>query len=151
MSSNIERSIIHVNRPLYLTADKRTYKFAGMKYGERLKLAFDRSGLTQIELAERVGMKQPSLSYLMDPKNNAKGSEYTVKLAHALGVSVEWLDDEVGDMIPVHIQKEMDPRIAHVVKVMESLPPYAVDAGVREIDSLAELISNMPRPNGSTG
>lgn len=123
-----------------------------MKYGERLKLAFERSGLTQIELAEMVGMKQPSLSYLMDPKNSAKGSEYTVKLARALGVSVEWLDDEVGEMIPARAEeKEIDPRIAHVVKVMESLPPYAVDAGVREIDSLAELVSHMPRPNGAAG
>lgn len=148
---NIDTSIEHVNRSLYLTSYKHTYKFTGMKYGERLKLAFERSGLTQIELAEMVGMKQPSLSYLMDPKNSAKGSEYTVKLARALGVSVEWLDDEIGEMIPVRTEEEMDPRIAHVVKVMESLPPYAVDAGVREIDSLAELVNHIPNPNGSTG
>lgn len=97
-----------------------------------------------------VGMKQPSLAYLENPDNNAKTSEFTVKFARALGISVDWLDDEIGDMIPTQ-QYEMDPRIAHVVKVMESLPPYAVDAGVREIDSLAELVSHIPSSNGSHG
>jgi len=121
-----------------------------MRYGERLKLAREKAGLNQTELAGLVGMKQPSLAYLENPDNNAKTSEFTVKFARALGISVDWLDDEIGEMCPTD-HKQLDPRIAHVMKVMESLPPYAVDAGVREIDSLAELVSHMPKPNGSHG
>lgn len=117
-----------------------------------MKLARTRAGLSQESLAQLVGMKQPSLAYLENPDKQAKGSEFTVKIAKVLGVSIEWLDDEIGEMIPRAEEKEeLDPRIEHVIKVMQSLPPYAVDAGVREIDSLAELIKQMPRPNGSHG
>lgn len=122
-----------------------------MTYGERLVLARIRAGLTQQELAVAVGMKQPSLAHL---EKNGKGSAFTVKLARACGVSADWLDDEIGEMTVLQQEQEpkrRDPRIEHVCQVMQSLPPYAVDAGVREIDSLAELIKNIPEPNGSGG
>lgn len=107
--------------------------------------------MTQAKLSELSGVSQSLISQL-ENSETATGSEYTPRLARTLGVSVDWLADEIGDMIHVREEdKEMDPRIAHVLKVMESLPPYAVDAGVREIDSLAELVSHMPKPNGSTG
>lgn len=121
-----------------------------MRYGERLRLA--RGDMTQTKLSEISGVHQSLISQL-ENSETATGSEYTPRLARALNISVDWLADEIGEMIPPAraAEKEMDPRIAHVVKVMESLPPYAVDAGVREIDSLAELVSHMPKPNGSTG
>jgi len=123
-----------------------------MKFGERLKLARKRKGITQAALAELAGMAQPTIHHLENPDKDASGSEFTPRLARILGVSVDWLADEIGEMMPQATgYKEMDPRIAHVVKVMESLPPYAVDAGVREIDSLAELVNHLPKPNGSTG
>lgn len=121
-----------------------------MKYGERLKLARERAKLSQQALADLVGMKQPSLSHLENPEKEADGSEFTVKIARVLGVSVDWLDDEIGEMLASE-EEELDPRIEHVMKVMQSLPPYAVDAGVREIDSLAELINHIPNPNGTNG
>jgi len=116
-----------------------------MTYGERLALARIRAGLTQQELAVAVGMKQPSLAHL---EKHGKGSVYTVKLARTCGVSADWLDDEIGEMLPgEHEQQPRDPRIEHVCQVMQSLPAYAVDAGVREIDSLAELVSHIPQPD----
>ncbi len=110
--------------------------------------------MTQTQLAELAQVNQSLISQL-ENSLTATGSEYTARFSRALGVSVDWLADEIGEMRPPkigpHEQKELDPRIAHVVKVMESLPPYAVDAGVREIDSLAELVRQIPKPNGSTG
>lgn len=150
MTKNIDTTISQVNSLGYLISNSHAYMLCIMKFGERLKLARERKGLTQAALAELVGMAQPTIHHLESPKKNASGSEFTPRLARVLGVSVDWLADEIGDMIQQE-EKEMDPRIAHVVKVMESLPPYAVDAGVREIDSLAELVSHMPRPNGATG
>lgn len=119
-----------------------------MKFSERLKLARQRKGLTQAALAEMAGLSQPTIWHLESPEKNASGSEFTPRLARLLGVSADWLSEEIGEMI-IGEQKERDPRIEHVLKVMESLPPYAVDAGVREIDSLAELINQIPKPNGS--
>ena len=55
----------------------------------------------QQELAERVGMRQPSLNYLEDPKKNAQGSEFTVRIARACGVDVDWLSEGEGEMLPL--------------------------------------------------
>lgn len=96
-----------------------------------------------------------SLISQLENSETATGSEYTPRLARALGVSVDWLADEIGEMTPARTtENELDPRILHVVKVMQALPPYAVDAGVREIDSLAELVRHISPPsegNGTTG
>lgn len=72
-----------------------------MKYGERLKIAMDYAKLKQGSLAGRVGLKQPSLSHLIN-NPNVTGSEYTVKLAMACGVRPQWLDTEDGEMIEAH-------------------------------------------------
>lgn len=114
-----------------------------MTFSERLKKARLRKGLTQADLAQKAEISQPTIWHL---ENNAAGSEHTTRLARLLDVNADWLSEEIGEMMRV---EQRDPRIEHVLKVMESLPPYAVDAGVREIDSLAELISQMPKPNGS--
>lgn len=122
-----------------------------MRYGERLYKARTHAKLTQAQLADRINnvCTQENISKL--ERGDATGSEFTAQFAEACGVRAIWLAEEIGDMLPVQPREELDPRIAHVLKVMESLPPYAVDAGVREIDSLAELVSHMPKPNGSTG
>lgn len=82
-----------------------------MNYGERLKLAREHAGLSQDELASRVGIKQPSLSYLENPKSKATGSEHTVRFARACGVNVDWLSDETGQMMsgsyPLSDHREM--------------------------------------------
>ena len=149
MDSNISALFAQVNKPAVLTSTGQPNKFAYMRYGERLRLA--RGKMTQAQLADLAKVNQSLISQL-ENSLTATGSEYTARFARALGISVDWLADEIGDMRPQQYEeKEMDPRIAHVVKVMESLPPYAVDAGVREIDSLAELVKQIPKPNGSTG
>lgn len=148
IDENISVLFAQVNKPTVLTQPSEFHKFAYMRYGERLRRA--RGDMTQAKLSELSGVSQSLISQL-ENSETATGSEYTPRLARTLGISVDWLADEIGEMIPAKKGEEMDPRIAHVLKVMESLPPYAVDAGVREIDSLAELVSHMPKPNGSTG
>lgn len=103
--------------------------------------------MTQAALATLSGVNQSLISQL-ENSDTATGSEYTPRLARALGINVDWLADEIGEMI-ISEKEKLDPRIEHVLKVMQELPPYAVDAGVREIDSLAELIRQIPKPNGS--
>ncbi len=89
-----------------------------MKYGERLRLARKRAGLTQQALADLVGMKQPSLAYLENPAKDSNGSEFTVKIARVLGVSVDWLDDEIGEMVPMTYSTS-DAALVSILKVME--------------------------------
>lgn len=87
-----------VNRLPFLTADNRGYMFHGMRYGERLKAARLYAELTQMELAERCGIAQPTISEL---EATDGGSAYTTRLARACGVSPDWLADEIGGWIIV--------------------------------------------------
>lgn len=150
MNTAYNHSSKPVNNYSSLTVYDRGYRFAPMKYGERLRTARNHAKLTQQQLADKINnvCTQENISKL--ERSDATGSEFTAQFAEACGVRAMWLAEEIGEMIQSE-QKQRDPRIEHVLKVMESLPPYAVDAGVREIDSLAELVSHMPKPNGSTG
>lgn len=149
MNNNIDTSINLVNRLLYLTANNRAYRLRCMKYGERLRLARERAGLTQGTLAELVGMKQPSIAYLENLDNEASASEFTVKLARALKVSVDWLDDEIGEMIPVRYSTS-DPKIVAMCLAMEPTPEYVKDAAVKAVLSTCELAARAIA-NGESG
>ena len=57
--------------------------------GERLERALFESQLTQGQLAEKAGVTQQSISYII--KNKLKESKLAPKLAYALGVDPSWL------------------------------------------------------------
>jgi phage repressor protein C with HTH and peptisase S24 domain len=67
------------------------------EYGNRLKAAQKHAGLTQKDLAKRVGMGQGTLSALM---SEGHGSSFTVQLASTCGVSPHWLATGEGEMLP---------------------------------------------------
>lgn len=122
-----------------------------MEYGERLKLARKHANLTQDALADESGVKQPSISYLENIRNECTGSEFTARFARVCGVSVDWLADEIGEMVPV-IYQTTDPKIIAVAKVMEPMPEYAKDAAVKDVAEVAELIAQAARGgNGTDG
>lgn len=151
MNHNIDCSIFKVNRPVYLTANNRDYRFATMKYGERLKLAREYAGLNQEELAERAGIKQPSLSYLENPRNSPTGSEHTARFARICRVSVDWLSDEIGEMTPI-IYQTSDPKIIAAALVMEPLSEYGKDSAVKSVTEIAQLIAHVKEGgNGTDG
>lgn len=148
MNINISPLFHEVNKSAVLFFSMGGNRLVYMKYGERLRLARMTAlgeKISQAKLAELARVDQSLISQL-ENSPTAEGSQYTTRLARALGISPDWLADEEGEMIPVKTgQHHLDPRIEHVCLVMQSLPPYAVDAGVREIDSLAELVRHIPQ------
>lgn len=111
-----------------------------MRYGERLRQAREHAKLKQAELAEAAEIKQPSLSYL--ETSEASGSEFTPRFARILGVSVDWLADEIGEMIPTR-EIVTDPTELAAINLLRQMPaPYRVQA-VRQIDSLAEFAKHV--------
>lgn len=120
-----------------------------MDYGERLKLARKHAKMTQEGLAEAAEVKQPSISYLENTSNGCTGSEFTARFARILGVSVDWLADEIGEMIPDYY-RTTDPKIIAVAKVMEPMPEYGKDAAVKDVAEVAELIAQA-KANGTHG
>jgi transcriptional regulator with XRE-family HTH domain len=81
-----------------LTVYNSGCSFSAMTYAERLKIARAYAGLTQTELAEKSGIRQQMISKLETGLSDETTA--TVKLALACGVNPEWLDGEVGDMVP---------------------------------------------------
>lgn len=82
-----------VNRPTYY---RKGYKAPMGTLGQRLRQAREQAGLSQSELARRVGIKQPTVSDLEQDKS--KDSRYTVQLAKATGANATWLATGRGEM-----------------------------------------------------
>lgn len=88
-----------MNKEAYLQGHKRTYRLAVMSnLKDRIKNARAHAGLTQLELAKKVGVSQPVISQLEKGENLQ--SVHLVKIANACSVDAAWLAEGVGEMIP---------------------------------------------------
>lgn len=59
---------------------------------ERIRLALDRTGMKQIDLAKKTGINRSNISYYCSGEYEPKGANLQ-KIASALGVTVAWLID----------------------------------------------------------
>lgn len=76
---------------------------------QRLKLAREHAKLTQAALADKAGISQGQVGNIESGLRNTGAS--VVALARALGVSVDWLSDGIGEMIqPTASIAEPTPR-----------------------------------------
>ncbi|MGL5968995.1 MAG: XRE family transcriptional regulator [Kluyvera sp.] len=66
-------------------------------FAERLNAAMSAAGVSQGQLAERVGVSQPAIQKMTSGKTS--GSRKMVEIAHALGVRPEWLSAGSGEML----------------------------------------------------
>lgn len=140
MTPNIDVSMPQVNRSVYLIENRNAYRLQSMKYGERLRAARKHKGITQAELAEAAGLKQPSVSHLEDPRNDVEGSAYTVQFARACGVSPDWLADEIGEMLPTAYTITDPQIIAIAMMLQQEQVPYLVDKVQKDLASDIELL-----------
>lgn len=149
MDRNISPLIQLVNKPTVLTSHKTAHRLLYMRYGQRLFYARKTlRKLTQPELADLANVSQGLISQL-EASKTATGSQYTVRFARALGISEDWLSDEVGEVEPMHY-KISDPRIAEAMRIMENLPDYAVDEAIKSLAGIANLVDHN-KPNGTSG
>lgn len=65
-------------------------------FGERVRLLLQERGISQAELARRVGTKQQTISYLVKGNGAAQTSRYSAKIADILGVNPLWLQTGEG-------------------------------------------------------
>lgn len=65
-------------------------------FAERLVAAMSAAGISQGQLAEKVGISQPAIQKMTSGKTS--GSRKMVELARALEVSPEWLSSGIGSM-----------------------------------------------------
>lgn len=77
-------------------------------YGERLRAARKRNGLTQTELAERLGITQKSYQRMETGNHDLKMSTIQV-LCKTLDISADWLMGIERDGTPVVIIEGVEP------------------------------------------
>lgn len=67
------------------------------KIGEKLRAYFEEKGITQEELAARLGVSQPYVNALLNDKKSF-GKKQAQKWNELFGLSVNWLLTGLGDM-----------------------------------------------------
>lgn len=77
--------------------------FSELSFGERLRRAREAAGLTQVELAERLGIKQNQISQ-WEADNTGPKRDRLPTLAAAVGASIEWLLSGTGKA-PRHVAR----------------------------------------------
>lgn len=65
--------------------------------GKRIRQALETKGISQAELARRIGVKQQTISYLCALDSPATTTRYAPKIAQELGVNPSWLQTGEGD------------------------------------------------------
>jgi len=102
---------------------------AVLSIGDRIRHARKAAGLNQTELAERVGVSQPSVanweSGVHDPRR-----VMLAKLAEALGTSLDWLAD--GLRSPV--ERDKGPAAAYLRRAVRHTPVISARDATRLLD-----------------
>lgn len=131
-------SSLTVNNFSSLTSLRGAFMFNPMRYGERLQKARTHAGLTQRQLAERIGnvCTQENISKL--ERGQASGSEFTAQFANACGVRAMWLAAEAGEMLP-DTYSTSDPTLGSILQVLEPQAEYVKTTAHKDVLSLIEL------------
>lgn len=116
-----------------------------MSIGKRIKEARKLRGLSQNELAAKIGIKQPTLSEL--ESGESQGTTRLAQLAHALGVSPLWLETGRGPQDAASSGEgepsagSLDLR-AETAKELQLLIVYR-SANEREREAIDDVVNQM--------
>lgn len=116
-------------------------------FGARLAEAMTARGLSGGELGRRTGFTSQYVNSLSKGDRGARLPHDTAKrLAHALGVSVEWLTkgegprERLSDVYPAHVPRarapypsDIFPSRAEAIALLSSVAPPEVIAALREV------------------
>ena len=99
-----------------------------MKIGQRIREARKAAGMTQDQLAAKVGMRQNSISEL--EKGDSAGTTNVAKFAQALRVNALWLETGMGERSSIGTQEPaLSPETA----------PERMDAIAEKLDAMVRL------------
>src|SRR5947207_11962 len=98
----------------------------------RLRWAREQAGLSQGQVAQRMGVHRPTISQIEAGDRNVRIDELD-RLAELYGVSREWLVD--GDQV---LPGERDPRIQLAARELGKLKGADLDAILRLIQVLRD-------------
>jgi len=86
--------------------------------GHRITLARERAGISQADLAEKLGTSQPAIAYWERSASNLR-SDVIAKLSHALGVSA---DELLGTELPRQTASKPIGKARQIFEAVSKLP-----------------------------
>lgn len=104
-----------------MQAERDTYKLPAMELKDRLKQARKNAGLSQVELAEKVGIKQSSISEI--ERGLTRTSGYLIQIAKALDVDPLWLSQGVGESASFRAR----PTVQSNAELIGAMSPWGND------------------------
>lgn len=118
-------------------------------FGERLKTARLFAGLTQEQLGLLAECGQALVSRI--ERGDQDSTSYVVKLAQACGVRAEYLDSGELPMISTYTPALSDPKIAQLIRELDTLPPYVIDSLLGEVETMKRLLESKKGPDKPPG
>jgi len=91
-----------------------------MNFRENLREALDFSGLQQKELAYKAKISKRNIENYLRKGGSIPTADNAVKIAHVLGVTVEYL--VTGKNSQVDIYSSMEPEMRQFIRTIRSLP-----------------------------
>ena len=116
-----------------------------MIIGERIAALMDAHGISQAELARRVGVTQPTIFSLV--RKNKTGSVHLHKVARALGTTPGYLTGETSDPSIDAAALAISPRDLELLDLLHSLSPRDLNA----VRVLAETLADRRQKDAATG
>lgn len=148
MKTSIGTPIFSVNR----NSDPFTNDNIGMSIGSRIREARKSRKMTQKELAEKIGIKQSTLSEL--ETGESAGTTYLARIAAALGHSALWLETGKGSKeaeatndlaslgitgsLDLKIETAAELRLLGIYRLANEREREAIDDVVRQMRALIE-------------
>jgi len=102
-------------------------------FGRRLAELRDQRGLTQEELGQKSGVSAAMISHFETGVRERASAETLIKLAQALGTSVDYLLARTDDVTPV------TGRVAAAFRALSGSSDATIVADLRVVESLVDL------------
>ncbi|MCL2444172.1 MAG: helix-turn-helix domain-containing protein [Treponema sp.] len=93
-----------------------------MGFRENLKAELSYSGMLVKELAAQTGLKKHTIDNYLSVRGRMPAADVAVRIARALGVSVEYLvsgDEDAENNVTRH----QSPEIRHIARIADKLKP----------------------------
>jgi transcriptional regulator with XRE-family HTH domain len=108
-----------------------------MGFKENLKSELIYSGILVKELSAKTGIKKHTLDNYLNTHNSLPNAEAAVKIARALGVSVEYLVTGIEGK-PGKSQPPLPPDIQSLVNIANRLTPQNRRLAIKLVETLKE-------------
>ena len=114
---------------------KGRFRLGAMTLSERISEAVKVSGVTVAAIAARCGVTPQAVYQWMNGETKQISGENLVELADLTGFDARWLAKEAGPKRRIYPRT---PPQAHVLELMQKLPPAQEELLVKIAESVAE-------------